>query len=145
MSEKAFLCYICIWSHGSLHVYCLVGDLVPGSLGGPDSWYCSSNGVAIPFSSFSTFPSSSTGVPGLSLMVGCICIYIGQVLLEPLSEQPYQTPVSKHFLAAARLMGWCLKMGWIPKWVGLWMVFCSVSVLFFFLSLSFLLTGTFLG
>jgi hypothetical protein len=28
---KAILCYICGWSHGSLHVYFLVGDLVPGS------------------------------------------------------------------------------------------------------------------
>jgi hypothetical protein len=27
------LCYICGWSHGSLHVYSLVSDLVPGSSG----------------------------------------------------------------------------------------------------------------
>jgi hypothetical protein len=31
MSNKAILCYICGWSHGSLHVYSLVGGgLVPG-------------------------------------------------------------------------------------------------------------------
>jgi len=31
MSDEAVLCYIC---HGSLHVYSLVADLVPGSFGG---------------------------------------------------------------------------------------------------------------
>jgi hypothetical protein len=31
MPDKAILCYICDWSHGSLHVYCLAGGLVPGS------------------------------------------------------------------------------------------------------------------
>jgi hypothetical protein len=30
MPNKAILCYICSWSHGSLHVYSLVGGLVPG-------------------------------------------------------------------------------------------------------------------
>jgi hypothetical protein len=34
MSNKAILCYICSWGHRSLHVYSLVGDLVPGSSGG---------------------------------------------------------------------------------------------------------------
>jgi hypothetical protein len=34
MSHKAILCYICGWRHGSLHVYSLVGDFVPGSSGG---------------------------------------------------------------------------------------------------------------
>ena len=33
MSDKAVLCYICSWSHGSLHVYSLVGGLVPGCSG----------------------------------------------------------------------------------------------------------------
>jgi hypothetical protein len=28
---------ICVWSHGSLHVYSLVGGLVPGSSGGRGS------------------------------------------------------------------------------------------------------------
>ena len=31
MPNKAILCYICGWSHGSLLVYSLVGSLVPGS------------------------------------------------------------------------------------------------------------------
>jgi hypothetical protein len=36
MSNKAILCYIYDWSHESLHVYSVVGGLVPGSSGG----YC---------------------------------------------------------------------------------------------------------
>ena len=36
MSNKAILSYICCWSHGSLHVYSLVGGLVPRSSGGTD-------------------------------------------------------------------------------------------------------------
>ena len=31
MTDKAILCYICNWSHASLHVFSLVGGLVPGS------------------------------------------------------------------------------------------------------------------
>jgi hypothetical protein len=31
MSNKAILCYIFGWSHESLHVYSLIGGLVPGS------------------------------------------------------------------------------------------------------------------
>jgi hypothetical protein len=31
MSNKVILCYICSWSHESLHVYSLVDRLVPGS------------------------------------------------------------------------------------------------------------------
>ena len=38
MTNKAILCYICGWSHGFLHVYSLVGGLVPGSSGGT-SWF----------------------------------------------------------------------------------------------------------
>jgi hypothetical protein len=34
MPDKAILGYMCIWSHGSLYVYSLVGGLVPGSMGG---------------------------------------------------------------------------------------------------------------
>ena len=33
-SDKVILYYICIWSQGSLHVYSLVGGLVPGRFGG---------------------------------------------------------------------------------------------------------------
>jgi hypothetical protein len=33
MPNKAILYCICSWSHGPIHVYSLVGGLVPGSLG----------------------------------------------------------------------------------------------------------------
>jgi hypothetical protein len=33
MLDKGILCYICSWSHGSLHVYYLVGGLVPEKSG----------------------------------------------------------------------------------------------------------------
>jgi hypothetical protein len=33
MSDKAIFCYICIWSHGFLHVHSLIGGLIPGSPG----------------------------------------------------------------------------------------------------------------
>jgi hypothetical protein len=38
MSNKAILCYICSWSHESLHVYSLVGGLVPRS-SGSTGWF----------------------------------------------------------------------------------------------------------
>jgi hypothetical protein len=31
MSDNFILCYICGWSHRSLHVYSLVDGLIPGS------------------------------------------------------------------------------------------------------------------
>jgi hypothetical protein len=71
MSEKAILCYICSWSHGSLHAYFLVGDLVPGCSWGTGwlillffLW------VSNPFSSFSPFSISSIGDLMLSPMFG---------------------------------------------------------------------------
>jgi hypothetical protein len=38
MTYMAILCYICCWSHGSLHVYSLDGGLVPGSSRGT-GWF----------------------------------------------------------------------------------------------------------
>jgi hypothetical protein len=37
-TDKVILCYICSWSHGSLHVYSLFVSLVPRSCGGT-SWF----------------------------------------------------------------------------------------------------------
>jgi hypothetical protein len=34
ITNKAILCSICSWSHGSLHLYSLDGGLVPESSGG---------------------------------------------------------------------------------------------------------------
>jgi hypothetical protein len=72
MPNKAILCYICSWSHKSLHVYSLVGDLVPGSSGESGWWIllfflwaCKLLQLLSPFS------TSSIGDSVLSLMVGC--------------------------------------------------------------------------
>jgi hypothetical protein len=74
MPNKVILCYICGWSHGSLHVYSLVGGSVPGSSGrgGQVVWYCCSfYVVASPFSSFSPFSNSSIGDSLLNPIFGC--------------------------------------------------------------------------
>jgi hypothetical protein len=63
MSNKAIFCHICCQSHGSLHVYSLVGGLVPWT-----SRWC---GPANPLSSFSPFSNSSTSNSALSPMVDC--------------------------------------------------------------------------
>jgi hypothetical protein len=68
--NKAILCYICSWSHESLHVYSLVGGLVPGSsegVGG-SSWliFFFLRGC----NSFSPFSNSSIGDPMLSPIAG---------------------------------------------------------------------------
>jgi len=73
MPDKAILSYIYIWSHGSLHVFSLVGSLVSRS-----SWagevlvglyWCSFYEVTNPFSSFGPFPNSSIRSSVLSPMV----------------------------------------------------------------------------
>ena len=46
MPYNAILCYICSWSHGSLHVYSLIDGLVPGSSGGTGWFILSSYGAA---------------------------------------------------------------------------------------------------
>ena len=110
MPDKAILCYICCWSHGSFHIYTLVSGLVPGSPGVPVSWYCcSSYGVVIPFTSFSPSPNSSLGsLCSVQWLAVSICICIGQALAEPLSGQQYQAPVSKRFFSSATVFGFCV-------------------------------------
>jgi hypothetical protein len=62
MPDKATLCYICGWSHGSLHKYSLVDSLVPGNSGGLDGWYyCSFYGVTNPSSSSVLSPTPPLG------------------------------------------------------------------------------------
>ena len=82
--------------------------------------------VAVPFSSFSPFPSSSTGVSvsvwGLDMN---ICICIGQVLVDP---QGTGIPGSSQqgLLGISNSLGvWCLHMG------SLWMAFPSVCIPFY--------------
>jgi hypothetical protein len=136
MPDKAILCYICSWSHGSLHVYSLVGDLVPGSSG--EVWLVDI--VVLPMglqtpsapSVFSLTPL--LGSPcSTQWTIGSICLCICQALAEPLRRQLYQAPVSKHFLAFTIVTGFggWLYMGWIPRWGSLWMAFPSVSAWLF--------------
>lgn len=67
IDDKAILCYTCSCSHEFLHVYSLVGDSVTGRSEG-SGWLVL---ILLFFSSFSPSPTSSTGVPVFSLMVGC--------------------------------------------------------------------------
>jgi hypothetical protein len=83
MTNKAILCYICSWSHGSLRVYSLFGGLVPGSSGGT-GWFILLYGAANLFSSLVFvclfvclfFSVSSTGDPVLSPTVGLEQVYL---------------------------------------------------------------------
>jgi hypothetical protein len=71
MTDMVILCYIYGWSHGSHHMYSLVGGLFPGSSGVlVGSYCCSFYGAAKPFSSLGPFSSSFIGDPVLSPMVG---------------------------------------------------------------------------
>jgi hypothetical protein len=71
MSYMDILCYMCSWKHGSLHVYPLVGDLVPGNSGITGwfillflLWGCKSLQLLVSF-----LYSSSNGDPVLRPMV----------------------------------------------------------------------------
>ena len=62
MPDKAILFYICSWSHGSLHVYSLVGALVPGRFWG-FGWL-----ILLFFRYFHPSPNSCIGVTAHSRM-----------------------------------------------------------------------------
>jgi len=95
--NKAILCYICSWSHGSVHVYALDAVLVPGTsvwLILLFLWDCKS------FSSFNPFSNSSTGTLfSVQWLAVSICLCICHALAEPLRRQLYQAPVSMHFIS----------------------------------------------
>ena len=129
MSNEVILCYKCYWSHGSLHVYTLVGGLVPGSYGGDlVVWYCcSSYGAANPFSFFSPFSNSSIGNPVLSPMVGCEPLY-----LSGSGRASRETAISgscQHALFGIHNSVWVcwMYMEWVPRSGSLWMTFPSGS------------------
>ena len=83
MPNKAILCYIWSWSHGSLHVYSLVGGSVLGSSGG----YWLVDIIVFPMglqtpSAPSVFPLTPPGSLH-SVLVGCLHpICIGHTLTE---------------------------------------------------------------
>jgi len=99
--DNSILCYICDWSHGSLHVYSLVGGLVLGSSSG--IWLVDivvlTMGLQTPSapSVFSLTPP--LGSPcSIQWLAASILIYISKSLAEPLRGHPYLAPVNKHFL-----------------------------------------------
>ena len=70
MPYKAILCYKCSWGQESLHVYTLVGGLVPRRSGSLVGWYCySSYGLANSFRFFNPFSNAFIWGP-ISSMVG---------------------------------------------------------------------------
>jgi len=101
--NKAILCYICSWSHGSVHVYSLGSGLVPGVL---VSWHSCSLGLqthsAPSILSLTPPLGTSFSVQWLAASIHlCVC----QALAKPLRGQLYQAPVSIHFLASAIVTG----------------------------------------
>jgi hypothetical protein len=107
MSNKSTLCYIFHWRHGALHVFSLVGGLVPGSYEGSGwlmllffLW------VANPFSSFSPFSNSFIGNTVLRPMVGCEHPLLN---LSGSGRASQETAISgscrMHFLASTILSG----------------------------------------
>ena len=96
---------------------------------------------------------SAPSVPPLALPLGSldsvvVCEYLHLYWLGAgRTSQGTAIPGScqQVLLCISNSMGvWCLLMGWIPRWGGVWMVFPSGSVPFF-LSLSSLWIGIFLG
>jgi hypothetical protein len=108
MPYKVILCYICSWSHGSLHVYSLVGGLVL-EISRESGWlifFVLPMGLQTP-SAPSVLPLTPPLEPlgSLQWLAACICICIGQALAEPLRRKLYQASVSKHFLASVIVSG----------------------------------------
>jgi hypothetical protein len=117
MSNKSILCHICSRSHGSLHVYSLVGGPIPGSSGGmwPLVTVAPHMGLqtpSVPSVSSPTPPSGThRSVQWLAVII-CLCI----CQTEPLWRQPYQAPVSKHFQVSTIASGFGDSIwGWIPR------------------------------
>ena len=95
------------------------------ALGEQVSSYCSTYRIADPFSSVSTFSSSSNGGPVFHPIADCehplLC-------LPGTGIASQETAISGFF--QQNLAGicnsvwvWWLIMGWIPGWVSLWMVY----------------------
>jgi hypothetical protein len=108
MTNKAILCYTCRWSHGFLHVYSLVGGLIPGSSGG--YWLVHivvpSMGLQSPSAPWFLFlaPPLET-LCSVQWLVESIHLCVCQALAEAFRRQLYQAPVSKHLLASKIVSG----------------------------------------
>jgi hypothetical protein len=145
MPDKAILCYICIWTHGSLPVHSLVSGLDPGSTGWSGQlmlfflWGCNLPQL---LHSFPQFPyqgpwAQSDGwlQASTSALVSC--------WLNPIRSSHSRllsVSASWHW---QQCQVWCLQTGWISRWGSPQIAFHSGSAPF--LSLLFFWTGTFLS
>jgi hypothetical protein len=132
MLDNAVLCYKCDWSHGSIHVYSLVGGLVPGSSGVSCwlillffLWGCK------PFKLLSPLSISSIGVPVLSPGFEHLTL-----CLSGSGTASQETAITGSCQQA--LLGicnsvwvWDIYMGWILRCSSLWVAFPSVSAPYF--------------
>jgi hypothetical protein len=130
MINKFILCYICGFSHGTIHVFSLVGGLVPGRSGVLVSLYCcSSYGGCNPLSSEGPFSSASITYTVFTPMVAWEHppLYLsgtGRVSQKTaISSFCQQTLVGIH----NHVLVWWWYTGRIPRWGSLWMAFPSVS------------------
>jgi hypothetical protein len=93
-------------------------------------WWYSPHGAATPLAPSVPSPTPPSGtLRSVQWLTASICLFICQVLAKPIRRQLYKAPVSKHLLASTivYVCVWCLYMGWIPRWISLWMAFPSVS------------------
>jgi hypothetical protein len=113
MPDQAVLCYICSWSHGFLLMFPLVGGFVPGSSG----CVCVCGWLILLFflfllllfSSFSPSLNSSTGVPVVSLMVGCEHVHL---YWSGSGRASQETAIQQALLGISNSVWvWCLQMG----------------------------------
>jgi hypothetical protein len=147
LSDKAILCYICFWNHGSLQVHSSVVDL--------DSWRTWWSGQLMLFfqwgchpppslsPSFSPSASSPTRFPELSLMTGSKHLHLHWWVAH-LTSQGTATPGSCQQVPLDHLnsagVGVCQHDEFPGRAVPSWpFSLCSI-----FLSLFFHWTGTFL-
>jgi hypothetical protein len=140
MSGKAIFCYICSWSHGSFHVYSLVGGLIPGSSGG--YWLVH---IVVPPMGLQT--PSAPWILSLVPPLGTLCsvqwltesihLCICQALAEYLRRQLYQAPVSKHLLASTIVSGFGNSIwdgslgGTVSEWLFLQSLLHTLSLYFY--------------
>jgi len=110
-------------------IYSLVGGLVSGSSEWSINWYCSSYGVAVPFSSFSPSSSFSLGVPGFSPMVVCEYLHLYWSGADRTSQGTAVTDPCQQVLGISNSVRvWCLQMRWISRWGHLWAAFSLRSI-----------------
>ena len=94
------------------------------------SWhFWSSGGVAIPFSSVSPSPNSSTGVPDLSLN-GCTSQSAARRASQRIAMRGSCLQVQYTVSHSVRV--WCLPVAWIPSWASYWSATPSVSAPFLY-------------